>query len=214
MTNPIFLISGMPRISDRACAFWRDLIDRYSADVYVHTWYDNNDSDIQAMVDTLDPIGVQIDNPVEIDTAPYEANNYHGINIYNCFSGWTSVNRVFSLMQSHTDATDRTVLRARFDIEIDNFYMMPCYGLVLPMNVYKEPHCVIHNGQFLVSQQDVIAYGPAELIQRYSNTINIAEQICNHANWPFTSEMMLAASLHLQQVPIYNQTVNYRLIRQ
>ena len=119
MTELIFLISGMPRVSPKSCAFWQHLINRYNPSVYVHTWHDNNDNEIQTMLDVLKPVKAQIDKPANIDISQYDVNNYFGINIYNCLSSWTSINRVYALMEQHTASLNQipnTVLRSRFDI--------------------------------------------------------------------------------------------------
>ena len=217
MKKIAIILSGMPRIFDSSTIFWQKLIKELDADLFIHTWDSNTDM-LNKMKAAYQPTAIIIDQQVDIDITPYESRVWPGVNIFNTLSSWYSLTRAVKLTNLYYDNTHYRpdlVIRSRFDIDATGIEIFKTSGLVIPMEPPKEPSCFYYQEQFLVPQQDLIAYGSLELINEYANTLELMPLILKNDNTiPFVSEHMLAISLYLQRVPIVTTKLKFNVIRQ
>lgn len=215
MIKIAFIFNGLARCNAVADAAWRRIIDACQADVFAHTW-DTNSNATQWMLDHYQPTAHQIDQPIEIDTTPFQSRLYPGLNAYNIFSMWTSIQRGFQLMVDHyakLGTTPDVIVRSRFDLAVENLHIDPLQPLVIPWQPDHQPNCFHWKRQFLVPQYDVLCYGHMEPMRRYCNTINLLPGLHAQGDFTFTSENMLAASLYEQRVPFINQLTAMHIAR-
>jgi hypothetical protein len=209
------IFNGLIRLNDITNQHWLGLIERYKADVFVHTWRESDK--IQEVLDLYQPTGYQIDDPIQPDVSRYMDRIYPGVNPHNMLSMWTSVKRGWEMVESHyakVGYEPDLIIRTRFDLLTSEMILEPDQPLVLPMQPDKLPACFHLSRQFLVQQQDVICYGHMDSIGKYCKTLDNIDYIWDQTtDTQMTSELLLSANLWLQRASYINQVMDLTLVR-
>lgn len=220
MTKKIaFIFYGMPRLFDTSTQSLVQLVQKFNADVFVHTWKTENDQvELEKIIHLFNPISVKMDNLIPLDTAPYENRKWPSINVYNTLSSWVSTQRAYQLMENYYSAANKElpdiIIKTRFDVYIDNFDLIDTGTLVLPMVPRWTTHMFHFKDQLLIATQDVLCYGPSKAVKIYCDLIDHIPQIMDQCNEiPFVSEHILASHLWLNHLPYYSQLLYYNLVR-
>lgn len=219
--NVALMFAGLPRLKRRALAFWQEFVAEHKPMVFVHSW-ETGDSNNRTALDEVrtlfDPRVFLIDKPGLFDTRPYEDRKLPGINVFNTLSMWTSISRCFKGMADYYEpfgTRPDVVVRSRFDLHVDDkLELLDVPSLVIPMEPHKQPSCFHYHRQFLVSQQDVLNYGPYDQMEAYCDLIGqIPRMIRDEPSIPFVSEYLSVANLWERQIGYYTPTLPFHLER-
>lgn len=210
------IFTGLPRIYEKSMLFWEKVISKYNPDIFVHTWEQPNGYEhLNNFSKRFKITSIKVDTLSNFDNEKYAHRSWPNINVYNIFSSWESVKRGYQLMESVYQALPDIIIRARLDLYSPYFDLLDLPTLIIPMSPNKWPGCFHFKEQFLVSQQDVLCYGPPEYVRRYCHLIdNIPYLMESDSSLPMVSEYVMAAHLWSQQVPYFSHLFPYELVRE
>lgn len=197
--------SGLPRIVPTALESWKRLIHQYNADVFIHTWDDNNYSG-QKLCEIFKPVLSIIDQPAELDTSKYKERLIHS-DPYSVLSMWTSINKSINLTTSY-DCYD-IIIRGRFDVAFDNLELTFSDSIKIPG---KPPEKYNYNGSTYNGWHDMIAYGDQNSMNLYCSTLNFIPELYDN-NGPFFSEYFLSTTLKILNANVIHQNIWADIVR-
>lgn len=198
--------SGLPRIRHRAIYSWEGLIRKYNADVFMHIW-ETGDGETEK-VKSIFPAAQCVSDPQEIfDTSDYTERLQYS-NPQNVFSQWTSIWRSMNLVYSHNTSYD-VVVRARLDVEFDQFDFLDTHGVKIP----GKPAEVYHwQGFRYPGWHDMMAYGDPDSMRAYADTLWKIPQIYREGS-PFFSEFFLSTHLFRSKINTTHHAVFADIVR-
>lgn len=197
--------SGLPRNIDRALYSWQKLIHQYNADVFIHTWDDNNYSG-QQLCEIFKPVLSIIDQPIELDISKYKERLIHS-DPYSVLSMWTSINKSINLTTSYYCYD--LIIRGRFDVAFNNLELIFSDGIKIPG---KPPEIYNYNGDKYNGWHDMIAYGDQDSMKLYCQTLNYIPKLYD-VGGPFFSEYFLSTTLKILNVNVMHQNIWADIIR-
>ena len=219
--NVALMFAGLPRLKRKSISFWQEFVSEHRPMVFVHSW-ETGDSDNRAALDEIrklfDPKVFLIDKTGVFDTRPYEDRKMPGINVFNTLSMWTSISRCFKGMADFYEpfgSKPDVVVRSRFDLHVDEkLDLLDVPSMVVPMEPFKQPSCFHYRKQFIVSQQDVLNYGPFDQMAGYCDLISQIPRIMQEEpSLLFVSEYLSAVNLWERQIGYYTPTLPFHLVR-
>lgn len=215
--------SGQPRYLTQTYLYWRHcIIDRYAADVFVHTWKNPLDlSQDQFVQDTVislyNPVAFQFETPVEFDVSSYTDRIWpFRITPSAQFSQFTGVQRSQQLRQRHEVAQNfkyDVVVRARFDwyLKRVDFQQNLC------INTARTPtldgHRFNWRGQQLIGISDQFAYGTSDLMTTYGNMVDNISHLYHNEAVDFCGELFLRAHLAYHNLDIKEHVFENGIVR-
>jgi hypothetical protein len=198
--------SGLPRIHYRAIYAWEGLIRKYNADVFMHIWETGN-GNTETIQKIFEPKGFVTESPQVFDTSAYTERLQHS-NPQNVFSQWTSIWRSMNLVYEHPVSYD-VVIRARLDVEFDQFDFLDSHGVKIP----GKPAEVYHwQGKRYPGWHDMIAYGDPDSMRAYADTLCKIPQIYAEGS-PFFSEFFLSTNLFRRKINTTHHAVYADIVR-
>lgn len=215
--------SGQPRYLMQTYPYWRNcIIDRYSADVFVHTWKTpldpaHNQWVSDTVVSLYNPVSFQFETPVEFDVSSYTDRIWpFRITPSAQFSQFTGVQRSQQLRHRHEAAQGfvyDVVVRARFDwyLKRVDFEKNNC------VNTARTPtldgHRFLWRDQQLVGISDQFAYGSSEIMTTYGDMVDNIYNLYHNERVDFCGELFLRAHLAYHNLPIKEHHFDNGIVR-
>jgi len=198
--------SGLPRLYCSAISSWQALIKKYNADVFMHVWQtaDGSTDKAKSLFDTIRCVS---EPPESFDISAYTDRIQHS-NPYNVFSQWTSIWRSMNLVYAHDQSYD-IVVRARFDVEFEQFDFINVHGVVFPG---KPAEIYTWQNNRYLGWHDMIAYGDCDSMRAYSDTLWKIPQIYAEGS-PFFSEFFLSTNLFRRKINTTHHAVFANIVR-
>jgi hypothetical protein len=180
--------SGLPRLLTQALYSWKVLINNYNADVFMHLW-DTDDGQAEKLVEIFKPVKYVIEPVKLFDVSAYTERLQYS-NPLNVLSMWTSLSASIDLVLSHDRHYD-IIVRARSDVEFDQFQFLNSHGVVIPG---KPAEVYEYQGLRYPGWHDMIAYGDSNSMRTYADTLLAIPKIYAEGS-PFFSEFFLSTHL-------------------
>jgi hypothetical protein len=199
--------SGLPRIVPRSLDCWKNLIARYRADVYLHTW--NTDAKaIRELTSVLSPRAMMIETPrVFVDIDRY-AERACFCDPYSVFSMWTSIAESMKMAERCGVGYDR-IIRARTDVVFEEFQLLDVHGVVIPG---KPAEIYDWQGQRYPGWHDLMAYGDTESMLAYADTLQQIQGIYDEGS-QFFSEFFLSTHLYRSKTNTTHHAIHADIAR-
>lgn len=215
MAKVAVAFSGLARLYRTSVESWKKIIDRYDADVYVHTWSDDPGAGPRLtgiLNHAFKPESIMISRSLKIDTSPFPDRHWPCISVYNSLSMWHSVRFAHQLVRNSGVDYD-IIIRGRTDHWIEDLELMDYDGVVIPYDEDKHPLKFTYRGMEMHGLNDLLAYGQPHWMDRYVETLDLILPLYRDEQVDYCPENFLAASLHRNSVPLYQQQMNQALIR-
>jgi hypothetical protein len=210
--------AGLPRFNNRLMLNWKTkIVDRYQAQVFVHTWYDTY-SNLSALQSQLTPIiqptMITAEHFRQFDTSIYTPDRIwpHRSTPKNVLSMWYSINQSFGMAldwsKSHGFEWD-IMIRARWDWWFDHMDLVTRDAVTVPADPGLNGHWFTCQNQHHCAHNDQFGYGPPAYMQHYANTFNCVPELYLADGVDFCSELLLTANLLKQNIPIHFDNINF-----
>jgi len=208
-------LSGLPRISPISAASWGRIIGHYNADVYVHSWY-NDECTQDYITDQIrwvfKPDIVIVESVPNIDVSQYPDRHWPYINVDRSLSMWTSIEKSHQMVKDSGNDYD-VVIRGRMDWHVHAFDIIQFDGVVIPWDNDKIPLRFTYKDTVMSGLNDHFAYGPMNHMNTYVNTLHEIPILYAHEAVDYCPENFLAANLVKYNVPVMLQNLEHCLIR-
>lgn len=211
--------AGLPRFNNNLMLNWKNkIINRYNAQVFVHTWYDTypDISSLRAhLCPIIQPTMLAVEHFVQFDTSIYtpERTWPHRSTPNNVLSMWYSINKSFGMAQdwaqSHGFEWD-VMIRARWDWWFEHVDIVTRDAVTVPADAGLGGHLFAWQNSTQCAHNDQFGFGPPKYMQHYANTINCVPTLYLNDNVDFCSELLLTANLLKQNIPIHFDNINFR----
>ena len=212
--------SGLPRLdSPISIKKWQYYINLYNADVFVHTWVldesEKNDT-IDKIVSYFKPKIFKLEKSRDYPLHEYKHRVWPNLVPYNVFSAFAGIYECMELVNKYSTANKFEydyVIRARFDIFVDNLTLDPINGIAVIDDPSK--HCLKfrYRGLDLFGISDIFAYGSQQNMNLYSNVSNHIHTLYHGEGVDMCSELLLTSNLVRQGVSISFQPIQAVLVR-
>lgn len=225
-------ISGQPRSVARVYpAIYENIIAPNNADVYIHSWIDDNikgkkpvaagghvASDTiphnieKIILDLYKPKNYIFEPQIEFDEKNYNERKLQSIRPK------FSISQRYSIMKSIglTEGVEYdAIIRMRFDWKIHNRIDVQQLPLQMVTTPNDAPHFhMLQTGLPLFGVNDQFAVGNAYVMRKYGDMYNHIEDIFNADNLPFADELMLSYYLeHMLQIQLNKIPIGYTIVR-
>lgn len=214
--------SGLPRCSFASSIMcWRRIQTLYNADVFVHTWAKTSNERKYAfdqIKSQFNPLVMRCDTPLDFYDFPnYNRKVFDDVNPKNVISAYTSFNRCMKLINDYCSkkATKYDiVIKARFDILVENFRLELLDGIAVPDDPLLErfAYCDFY-GQTITGINDTSAYGSMDRMTFYSNIVHHVNDFYFNDEVPFTSELMVRVYFMKNNIPVYHKWTRPEIAR-
>jgi hypothetical protein len=185
---------------------WEGLIKNTSANVYMHLW-NTGDGAAEKMVEIYSPVSYSIENFRNFDVSQYTERLQYS-NPYNVLSMWTSISESINLVLGSKQTYD-IVIRARSDVEFDQFQFLNNHGVIIPG---KPAEIYEYNGERYPGWHDMIAYGNLSSMREYANTLYSIPTIYSEGS-PFFSEFFLSTHLYRTKTNVTHHNIYADIVR-
>ena len=217
MTVPSVAIcfSGLPRLSaQKAINSWLKIVKQYKANVFVHTWLENeNDRDWieDRIIPIFKPKMFKYEPFRNFDVSSFTERHWPTVNPYRMMSGFTSVNESIALATSFKKYD--FIVRARFDVEIDELLLSNTEGVTVHDD--KDKHILKFNyrNREYFGINDLVAYGSDEMMRLYARTNQNMYDLYHYECVDVCPEIFLTSNLIKEGVDINFQNIPHRIVR-
>ena len=218
MVKIAICFAGLPRFIPESIASWNNFIRKYNADVFVHTWI-NNDfmryETCKKITEAVSPKLIIADIPKHFNTAIYQNRIWaYRSEPANVLSMWYSINQ--SINASFLNYSNYDIIcRARLDWWCQNLELIETeFKITVPNDPGLSSHHFKYNNIPYVAHNDQFAYGSPILMKKYANTFNKIPMLYTKHGVDFCSELFLTANLISEKVEVqYQQDLNYRILK-
>lgn len=194
---------GLPRIHlPTAMNRWHEIIKLYSADVFIHTWINNDTQAYDALWSAFSPKAIIAESQIDFKKTEEDyPRKVFPNNIPNLFSQWYSYKRSVSLIK---DCSYDIVIKGRYDV-VPGYLDVHCNGSIhVPIDAFMMGHT--HNfmptGAPIYCVNDLIAVAQAEQMITYSQLYDNIDDLYHNCEVPMCSEMLLGAHLLRNNIPV------------
>lgn len=225
-------ISGQPRsVALVYPTIYENIIAPNAADVYVHSWIDDNIKGKKPVAagghvgsDTIphniEDIILDLYKPKNHIFEPqitFDEKNYNERKLPSIRPKF-SISQRYSIMKSigMTEGLGYdAIIRMRFDWKIHNkvdVHSLPLNALTAP-NDASHVHR-LHNGNYLTGVNDQFAVGSSHIMHAYGNMYHHIDEIYNAHTIPFADELMLAYYMeYMCGVALNKIPIGYTIVR-
>jgi hypothetical protein len=209
--------SGLPRLSAQiAIDNWLKIIDQYHADVFIHTWVDQNNGLDDKLIPIFKPKILKYEPSRLLDVREFTQRIWPTADAYRMLSGFTSIYESMNLVEKysqHQNFIYNIVIRARFDVNVENLILEPIVdGIVIPDDPDKHVLKFTYNEKNVWGINDLFAYGPMSLMRAYATT-NLHMHQLYREGVDVCPEIFLTANLMKQQIPIIFKPISQYIVR-
>ena len=214
--------AGLPRIKSETEITWRKFIERYDADVFVHTWLLDGISRDQVnkqIVNSLAPTLLLTEQSRKFNTSLYSERIWpHRSEPTNVLSMWYSIKESINLCLTYSNETNikyDIICRARFDWLCDNLELQQNdNAITVPNDVGLSGHRFKYKGRAYTAHNDQFGYGNPEYMALYADTFNQIPFLYANEYMGFCSELFLTSNLLSHNILIeYQKGLNYRILK-
>lgn len=212
--------SGLPRLSHlMTIKRWQHWIKNYNADVFIHSWapeeIDKKDT-IGRIVSYFSPKIFKLEESRVYPLNEYAQRIWPTVIPYNVFSAYASIYECMELVNNYSNSNSFEydfVVRARFDVLVDNLNLEPVEGVAVPDDPDK--HCLkFRYREFdLFGINDLVAYGSQKNMTLYSNVLNYMQDLYHGEGVDMCSELLLTSNLVRQGVPVSFRGMRTTIVR-
>lgn len=220
MTKVAICFSGLSRLSCHlTISKWQEYIEKYNADVFIHTWIsDANDltNNRHKLVDLFNPIVLKYEPPRIYPLQDYQERVWWSVVVYNVFSAYTSLYESTNLAIQYANLKQFKydyIIRARFDVLVDNLTLEPTNGVVISEDHNKHLIQFKYRNTIKNGLNDFFAYGTQDAMKVYSDVINHIPTLYKDDGVDMCSELFLGAHLFKQNIPVTLKYYKTTLIR-
>ena len=214
--------AGLPRLIPKTEESWRKFINKYDADVFVHTWLMNNTSrelTNKNIVNALNPKQLLTEPTKKFNTALFQDRIYpHRSEPQNVLSMWYSIRESINLCLNYSRSTNKSydiICRARMDWHCDNLEVFQNDdAITVPDDPGLSGHRFKYRNQTYTAHNDQFGYGKPEHMAVYADTFNQIPFLYIDEWIGFCSELFLTSNLLQHSIPIaYQKNLLYRITR-
>jgi hypothetical protein len=208
--------AGLPRLNHATVVKWQQFINKYNADVFVHTWQETTairPQIVNHIAEAFAPKQLIIEPVRQFNTARFSTRIWpHRSQPGNVLSMWYSISRSVGAALNW-DQYD-IVCRARFDWWCDSIELTDCTGLTVPDDPGLSGHHFTYKGEHYIAHNDQFGYGSADVMQTYASTYDRIPWLYSDDGVDFCSELFLTANMISYNIPVtYQQNMNYRIVK-
>ncbi len=216
MSRVAVCFAGLPRLNRSTVAKWQQFISKYNADVFVHTWQENNavrSQIVKNIAESFEPKQLLIEPTKQFNTARFNERIWpHRSQPRNVISMWYSIKRSIELALDWEQYD--IVCRARFDWWCEHIEIEINDGLTVPDDPGLSGHHFRYKGDHYIAHNDQFGYGPVDVMQAYSTTFDRIPWLYSDDGVDFCSELFLTANMISYNIPItYQMNMNYRIVK-
>ena len=215
--------AGLPRLLSSTMPNWRAFKEKYSADVFVHTWEDpaiNNERLRKTMSEMIEPTLMMIEPPRKINFDLYKDSDriwpYRSSPV-NVLSMWYSISKSIGLCDAWSQEKNKTydiVCRARFDWWCEDIILENNPGLTVPDDPGLCGHRFTYKTQPFIAHNDQFGYGRPYVMREYAKTFDRVPWLFIEDGVDFCSELFLTANMLSQNIPVtYQKNMKYRIMK-
>lgn len=219
MTEPRIAVcfAGLPRLTAATESTWKRFVERYDADVFVHTWLSSpseRSSVNERICNALHPKQMMTEPVRAFNTARFDERIWpHRSQPGNVLSMWYSISESMRLCRESGTSYD-VICRARFDWWCPNLEIELSNGLTVPDDPGLSGHHFTYKGQPFVGHNDQFGYGSPEIMDIYSSTFDRIPWLYSDDGVDFCSELFLTANMISAGIRVNHQkNLTYRILR-
>lgn len=215
--------AGLPRLIPETEQSWRKFIEKYNADVFIHTWLvDHASRELvnKQIVNVLQPHQLVTEPAKKLNIALYQDRIYpHRSEPKNVLSMWYSIRESINLCLTYSKSTDTNydiICRARMDWLCNDLELFQNDDAVtVPDDPGLSGHKFKYRNVTYTAHNDQFGYGKPEYMAVYADTFNQIPMLYAKEWMGFCSELFLTSNLMGHNIPIsYQKNLNYRIARQ
>lgn len=212
--------SGLTRLShSMTIKRWQHYIKNYNADVFIHSWASeeiHRKDTVGKVVSYFSPKIFKLEKPREYPLHEYANRIWPTVIPYNVFSAYASIYECMELVNNYSAVNNIEydyVIRARFDVLVDNLNLEPVEGVAVPDDPDK--HCLKfkYRNIDLFGINDLVAYGSQKSMTLYSNVLNHISDLYHGEGVDMCSELFLTSNLLRQEVPVSFRAMRTTIVR-
>lgn len=220
MSRVAICFSGLPRLTHiMTTVRWQQYIKKYNADVFIHTWIldqDTQKNTVDKLVSYFNPKVIKLESSRTYPLDQYSQRIWPTVIPYNVFSAYASIYESMKLANNYAFLQKFEydyVIRARFDVLVDNLNLEPVEGIAVPDDPDKHGLKFKYRGIDLFGINDLVAYGNQKYMTLYSNVIKHMQDLYHGEGVDMCSELFLTSNLIRQNVPIVFRPFKTTIIR-
>jgi hypothetical protein len=220
-------LHGQPRYAKESYELgWKHLIEKYNADVYIHSWFDNKKTEtiyhhalnskivsdeitkstLKTIVELYNPVSFRYDTPLDYESImhPYTNRNLRADQaIYGQHLSAYYANN----LRECSKYTYDIILKSRMDIILRNFTID-----MVEENTIKIPYFFVENSPMMNPALDHWALGTPESISKSCNLIHNLDYFISNG-LPAQSEFLVHLQLVKEKVKIDRVPDSFALTR-
>lgn len=212
--------SGLPRItSNITVQQWQHYIEKYNADVFIHTWVSDNselDNARRKFTELFKPIVVKYEQPRQYPIEEYQERVWWSVVVYNVFSAYAGIYESNNLAIQYSKQKGFEydyIIRARFDVLTEGLTLEPTNGVVITSDHNKHRIKFNYRDLTLTGLNDLVAYGSPSAMAVYSDVINHIPVLYKEDGVDMCSEILLSAHLFKQDIPVELKPIKTTIVR-
>jgi len=191
--------SGLPRFWQIGYKFhYENLIKEYDADVFIHTWYDNDKNEHEKVIETYKPKKYRVDKNNQLTLKqPYPRGTSERYKAYNVFSFYRSIqicNNIKRLYEIENEFRYDWVFRLRMDYAVNRKFDLKS----LNNDMIHVPFDLMERNMIT----DQFAFSSSQNMDIYSSVYDFLDDYYN-AGEDMVGEHMLIR--HLTEKNIYDK---------
>jgi hypothetical protein len=221
MARVAIAFGGLPRVRLGAVAFrWRDIIEKYDADVFVHTWVQPDDPiglvGVEQIKYLYDPLVLKGEPARSFPMHEYQDRVWNTVKPFNVLSMFASIKEGIHLASDYAAARGFQydyIIRSRFDVLATLLELEPAAGVVVPDDPDKSVLKFKYRGEELCGVNDLLAYGNHDAMMAYASTIDEIPSLYHDEEVGMCAEVLLTASLFKKAMPIVPRPIKTFIVR-
>lgn len=223
------LLSGQLRQVELGYSYiFKNLMDGYDCDVFIHSWYDEKDQNKKfsswweakfdsnsknTAVELYNPKSYLFEVPKFFDRKDYDASQYEGTYrvdaTLSMFYSIKKCNELKNIYSTENNIKYDVVVRVRFDFGIFNKILYENFDFI--NHIYFKDDCSHEVG---VCMNDHFAFGSEKNMDVYCNTFDVIYDLYKNYNTPFNPETFLGRNLRvLNKISCMNVPIKSGIIR-
>jgi hypothetical protein len=215
--------AGLPRLTPDTEITWQRFIDRFEADVFVHTWLvspNTTETVNRQIVKVLNPKLLITEPAKSFNIARYNSRIYpHRSEPQNVLSMWYSIKESINLCLNYNKEKQINydiICRTRMDWWCSNLELIDDINdtITVPDDPGLSGHRFKYRNIQYTAHNDQFGYGKPNLMSMYATTFDHIPFLYTDEIVDFCSELFLTSNLISYNIPItYQKHLNYRMSR-
>lgn len=220
-------LHGQPRYAKESYELgWRQLIEKYDADVYIHSWFDNKKTEtihhhelnskivsdeitqntLKNVIELYNPVSFRYDTPLDFESIMHPYTNRNLRADQAIYGQHLSAYYANNLRESSKYTYD-VILKSRMDIILRNLTID-----LVEENTIKIPYFFVENSPMMNPALDHWALGTPESISKSCNLIHNLDYFISNG-LPAQSEFLVHLQLVKEKIKINRVPHSFALTR-